>query len=697
MKLKTTFFQKVFLILLGIFFSFFLLEAGLRLGSFTLLSVQEHSNRVSIKKGGAYRILCLGESTTQGEWPPFLEAALNRSGAGRQFTVIDKAGGGRDTGTILNQVEFYLDKYHPDMVVTMMGVNDPGAAHLPIETPPASKPASFVKLFKTYKLARLLFHMAFKTNRWALPPENTQAQLTTRPALPATGPDTENAEPVKKLKKELELNPGNDETYLQLGTLYREQAEFQQAEMYIKKALKINPRNIRGHLELGRLYQDHQWKFQQAEEEFKKALKLNPGNYEAYHKLGRLYLDQGKLQQAEMYIKKALQINPGNDLAYIQLGEIHRGQGKLQQAEEVFKKALKISPGNDRAYYQLGELYREQGKLQQAEEEFKKALKLNPGNQRKYQQAEIYIKKTLQINPRDDGAYLQLGGTSWEQGEFQQAEMYIKKALQINPRNDRTCLALGWMYRKQGRFQQAEMYIKKALQINPVNDDAYHELSWLYQEQGKFQQAEEVFKKALKLNPGNSRAYYGIEGIYWKRGRFRQAEEPYHPKATLEYTPFTTNNYHALKTILDKRKIRLVCVQYPMRNLAPLKNIFAEQADDIVFVDNEKIFREAVKKDGYAAYFRDIFAGDFGHCTDNGNKLLGENIAGVILREVFHKKFQRNKAGAGSICHIFADDVFSAETFRPAYKLTAGDTGLFYRKRKCNSKGAFESGKIFLG
>jgi len=34
---------------------------------------------------------------------------------------------------------------------------------------------------------------------------------------------------------------------------------------------------------------------------------------------------------------------------------------------------------------------------------------------------------------------------------------------------------------------------------------------------------------------------------------------------------------------------------------------------------------------------RDMFGGDFGHCTQKGNKLLAGNIADVILKEVFGK------------------------------------------------------------
>jgi hypothetical protein len=49
------------------------------------------------------------------------------------------------------------------------------------------------------------------------------------------------------------------------------------------------------------------------------------------------------------------------------------------------------------------------------------------------------------------------------------------------------------------------------------------------------------------------------------------------------------------------------------------------------------VFRDAVRKDSYNEYFRDAIGGDFGHCTDKGNRLLAENIASTILKEVFHK------------------------------------------------------------
>ena len=79
-----------------------------------------------------------------------------------------------------------------------------------------------------------------------------------------------------------------------------------------------------------------------------------------------------------------------------------------------------------------------------------------------------------------------------------------------------------------------------------------------------------------------------------------------------------------------------MCVQYPIRCIDSLKAMFESQ-QGIIFVDNEKIFKDAVKQANYEEYFTDIFAGDFGHCTKKGNRLLAENIADVLQKEYFNK------------------------------------------------------------
>ena len=420
--------QKIALILFGLFLTIVILEISLRIGGFAILYMQEHRNLQSIKQKGSFRIMCLGESTTQGQYPHYLEEILNQSNIGIKFSVIDKGLGGTKTAIILSRLEANLDKYRPDMVITMMGIND-GGRHMPYEAASTSKIALTLHSFKVYKLTRLIWlHMVTK---------------------------------------------------------------------------------------------------------FK---------------------------------------------------ETHEKQYVLQH-KQVFKKAIEINPDSDSAYIKLGWLYRDQGRFIEAEQSFKKAIELHPNN----------------------SAYAGL---------------------------------LGRRYMDKRRSIKSEQSFKKAIELNP-NNSAYAGLVWLYMEQERYIEAEQSFKKAIEINPNNERLYGCLATIYRKIGN-NELSEAYERKANSlmdkYYNPATVNSYRTLKRILDKRKIRLVSVQYPMRNIASLKKIFKEEMEgSIVFVDNEKIFKDAIKKEGYKEYFKDMFGGDFGHCTKKGNRLLAENIANTILKEIFGK------------------------------------------------------------
>jgi tetratricopeptide (TPR) repeat protein len=212
----------------------------------------------------------------------------------------------------------------------------------------------------------------------------------------------------------------------------------------------------------------------------------------------------------------------------------------------------------------------------------------------------------------------------------------------MNPEEVVACFELGRLYRNENKLVESEASFEKAVMSDHQNGDAYLELGWIYREQGKFSQAQDAFMKALETSSasGNFRyfVYSALSALYLEMGKPKLAEE-YALKARMGsigcYSSVTVDNYRKLKAILGKRGIRLVCVQYPMRSIAPLKNIFEGDEGDIIFVDNEQIFKDAVKKEGTIVYFRDMFAGDFGHCTEKGNRLLAGNIAKEILKELF--------------------------------------------------------------
>jgi Tfp pilus assembly protein PilF len=515
--LKTLFTHKIVLVFFGLFLFFVFLETGLRLGGLVFFSIQEHRNAQSIKQKGAYRILCLGESTTGRQYPPFLEKILNQNKLGVRFSIIDKGTPATNTSAILSQVESYLSEYHPDMVIAMMGINDWGK-HLSLETPAASKGILFIRSFRTYKLARLLWlHILNKTREVGRDSSSPDKQA--RIYLPKIGLKEAFGEPVTikdKPEELIESNPQDDNTYVNLGIFYQTQARLSEAEEAFKKASQVNPKNDR-----------------------------------AYFGLGWIALRQGNPVLAEKLFQKTIELNPQHYYAQVELGWIYRMRDNFSLAEQLFKQAIEIDPKTDDAYYGLAALYQFLGKFLPAEEAF-------------------------------------------------------NKAIELNPKNIKVRIELGQLYLIQHKFLQAEACFKNAIEWDPENDSLYGAMSLLYEEMGKVELAQTYARKANSVR------------------------EKY-------YIPITVNNYRKLKEILDRKKIKLVCVQYPLRSVEPLRKIFQGQDQGIIFVDNESVFKEALKKSSYKEYFMDMFGGEFGHCTDKGNRLLAKNIADTIIQELFSK------------------------------------------------------------
>ena len=100
----------------------------MRLAGWILMSPTREMNQ----GGGGFRILVLGESTSaeafadtsKAAWPRVLEKLLRD--AGRDVKVINKALPATTTSLIVSHLSQQLDEIKPQLVISMMGVNDAG-------------------------------------------------------------------------------------------------------------------------------------------------------------------------------------------------------------------------------------------------------------------------------------------------------------------------------------------------------------------------------------------------------------------------------------------------------------------------------------------------------------------------------------------------------------------------------------------
>ncbi|OGX16120.1 MAG: hypothetical protein A2166_00050 [Omnitrophica WOR_2 bacterium RBG_13_41_10] len=574
--------QKISLLAFGIIIALIILEVALRLfGNFYLYG-QAQRNKIALEQWGKFRILCLGESTTAlggpDSYPRQLGRLLRQRLPGKGIRIVNKAIPGITTITILDNLQHYLDEYGPRMVIVMMGIN----AQEQLLFPEISDKSLLrwgkdkIKYTRIYKLMRFC----------------------------------------KTVMQEKEILRN---IYLQRAKFYIETDDDERTEEAFRKAIKTMPHDPDAYLEFARYFQEIKDDLNQAEEQFMRALIVSPTAYDEYLDFGLYCQKQGKYLQAERVFKNIITLSSVRPQAHTQLGLLYILEERLEEAERVLEENYENFSRDYEVILALATLYQVRGNLASAEELFLKAVDINPEPE-----AYIYLNQCYNL-----------------QGKYEEAEERLKRAFARYPRNIELHIELSRCYTAQKDFSRAEEVLKKASKMDPMEDEIFVELAWLYHAQNNEVSAEECLRHVLNIDPGNESLLDELTKYYDKRNKSLENDEIIQGfvqayKSTDNYPASTKRRYRKLRDIVLARGITLVCVQYPRRRLQPLKDILGSKKL-IIFVDNEKIFNEAVAKGRYEDYFTDRFAGDFGHCTEKGNRLLAENIAEALLREYFHK------------------------------------------------------------
>ena len=343
-------------------------------------------------------------------------------------------------------------------------------------------------------------------------------------------------------------------------------------------------------------------------------------------KLAGLYGAVNDFGKEKELLLKALEYDPNNVEALGYLGTCYKHLGDYENSAKALEKMIPLIPGKGErlmlAYAELGDSYRVA---------------------QNYTEAERTYLKSIEVFPNHPGAFGCLGDVYMEQERYEEAQALFERQLKIYPQGVLWYGKLAHCYQRQGRSLMAERLLKQGLRLNPSAAVLYLELGECLMQNKKYEEAEDVFKDALALGP---EALQGVNvdidryllSSYEAQGKNDLAKKLRRLLLSKEemYTPLTRENYQKFKKVLSQRKIQLVVMQYPMRDIGYIKEML-EPIGGILLIENKKNFKEAIAKASYDDYFTDRFAGDFGHCTPKGNHLLASHAAKVIL-----KKYENN-------------------------------------------------------
>lgn len=185
----------------------------------------------------------------------------------------------------------------------------------------------------------------------------------------------------------------------------------------------------------------------------------------------------------------------------------------------------------------------------------------------------------------------------------------------------------------------AKEYILKAIKDENINSTDF--FSVLYSSIKNYLNSEMNKLILEKINKETTEESYGFMAInnlikkdYINANKYFKLSD----ELRLHFPNMHTYNlYKLIVKKLTDNNIKVICMQYPMLSIEPLKQQLSNEKyyNKITFLSNEQIFKEKLKQVPFYYLFIDQFGGSFGHCTNEGNLLIAENIVKKLKEILF--------------------------------------------------------------
>jgi len=279
------------------------------------------------------------------------------------------------------------------------------------------------------------------------------------------------------LQKLLELEPTNDELFIQKANLLSKKDQHLEAIEALEKALDFtdDKEDIYALMGMEFLYLDE---FEAARLNFAKCIEVD---YEDYSSLYNVVYCFDMLHQHDLaidYLKDYIDKDPYSEVAWHQLGRQYFTLGSFDEALRAFDYAVVVDE------YFLGG-YLEKAKTLEQLERYEEAI-------------ENYL-ITLKLADATSFTYLHIGQCYEALNNASMALKFYDKTVHEDPLLDKGWLALTNLNFAEGNYQKALSCINKALKIDDENSLYWRKYSQVTLKLNLFEEATLGFKKCIEL------------------------------------------------------------------------------------------------------------------------------------------------------------------------------------------------------
>jgi tetratricopeptide (TPR) repeat protein len=412
------------------------------------------------------------------------------------------------------------------------------------------------------------------------------------------------------------LDPGDSQSALMLGRLYKANNQPAKAEALFEKVLSANPDSRNVLVSLTQLYYDqgdydkviallgsipdsnmdpallyllgssYQRKrdFSKAEEVFQDALKREPDSGDIRSAYAESLMALGKMQDAREQLQAIIKSDPQAPMSYVRLAQLDMQMGNFDQARNELEQARALSPDDPEIPYREAVLEDTMGNDSKAISLLEEVLKKSEKPDGKYNPAEannraIYLQRLGAIYRSQDDydkalatfqRVVALGDDQAPRGEALIVETLqvshqnhkaletADAALKKYPQNRELLMLRASLLGQAGHQDEAVAQLQKMLTGSPDDRDIYLSIAQIYSQAKVFTKAEAAINKALSLsdNPEDQEyARFMLGSVYERQKKFDLAEEQF--KKVLAVDPLNDAASNYLGYMLADRGVRL--------------------------------------------------------------------------------------------------------------------------------------------
>ncbi|EMQ94615.1 TPR domain protein [Xanthomarina gelatinilytica] len=317
-----------------------------------------------------------------------------------------------------------------------------------------------------------------------------------------------------------ELEPRNEEIYIQKANILSKKDHHKKAIHVLKKALELTDdvQDIYSLIGMEYLFLD---KFEDAKYYFMKCMEEDMEDYSALYNMIYCFEFLDQYDEAIDYLNTFLNKNPYCEVAWHQLGKQYYALKEHEKALAAFDFAI-ISDDT------FVGAYLEKGKVLEKLKRYEDAL-------------EAYS-LTLKLDDATSFALLRIGHCYEKLDQDELAIQYYTKTVKEDPLLDKGWIAITKYYNKKGNYKKSLYYINKAINIDSENVIYWKLYAQLNFRLNLLEEAERGYKKALELGNYELETWLVRGDILLKLGEpeaavynFLQASEFYPENAEIEY------------------------------------------------------------------------------------------------------------------------------------------------------------------